>query len=171
MTHILSKPGIAFAACSLALAGCGGGGGPKAAVPEGPKAIFTSSYDCVQSKLFSEDDCRNAIEKAIKSHRAYAPKYKTRRQCEAKEIQCERGLEHQYRPRLVAFLVQPKGGSKPGFGARALYPPTDEELGLRDLSNTVYLGKDINLTFSNQAQRAVIKVVSVERRYSQSDVF
>ncbi|MEO1204856.1 MAG: DUF1190 domain-containing protein [Pseudomonadota bacterium] len=141
-------------AATLALSACGGGGGPP--VPEGPRGIYISTGDCVDAKLFDLETCRATIEYAIKVHRQTAPVYKTRRICEASEVICERSFRDEFRPRLLAFLVQEGTGKEEGTVAVPLYPPNSMQAGFRSIDDTYYLPKDLTLTFSPMAQKALM---------------
>lgn len=142
---------------TLTLAACGGGGGgSNAATTDGPRGIFTSAGDCIESKLFDSDTCRESIAEAIKKHRADAPTYDSERICRGKEQHCERAYTNEYRPRLLAFLLQTKTvGETTRVEAIPLYPPNSTDKGLRDLMGNKYLTTDFTITYSPTAKRAL----------------
>lgn len=155
---------------TCALAACGGGGGPE--IPEGPRGIFTSTNDCVASKLFSPEVCRDTIEVAIRVHRQTAPIYESERICMATEVFCERSFKNEYRPRLLAFLLQTDEAqeTKPVV-AIPLYPPNSTQVGLRALDDTHYLPKDVTITFSPMASRALMANLNKGGERKKSGMF
>lgn len=152
-----SLPVAAVIIAALSLAACGGGGGAsKESEAEGPRGVFTSTTDCMESKLFDAKTCGEAISEAINDHRKNAPTYDNERVCRAKEQHCERAYTNQYRPRLLAFLLHSKKiDEKTKVVAEPLYPPNSTEKGLRDAAGKKYLTTDFTIVYSAMSKRAL----------------
>ena len=146
---------LALTAC-LALAACGGG----AKEPEDGGAyrgIYVSTNDCANDQKMTFEICADAINKAIEAHTSNPTKYTSLRACEAKvgENKCERGINEEFRPRLMAYLVvlpkPPKAPATATATATALYPAPDGEEAFQDAKAVVYLETDLTLNFSKRA--------------------
>jgi hypothetical protein len=138
----------AVTATAMALGGCFGGSSDAEAAKSGPKGIFTSTGDCVDSGFLDFDSCSAGVQAAIQDHDKNAPTYDSQRACEATEGEgrCERSLTDRYRRRLLAFLVT--GGPKPD--GKALYVEVGKA-GYTDNKKTEYLDSDLTMTFSRGA--------------------
>lgn len=98
---------IVAALAATQLAGCGKAKSNTAA-KAAPivKAIFTTTNDCIASQKIPEQTCIAVIEQALAQHEK-GTSYTSLQQCHKVEgaDRCDKTVNGQYRPRLIAFYV------------------------------------------------------------------
>ena len=152
MKLIVASRILLVTAC-LVLAGCGGGKKEDEA-NNAYRGIFVSTNDCATDDKLTLDICTTAITAAIEYHNQNSPSYETLRACAATEAgaNCERDVNHKFRPRLIAYLVE---ATEPPSGTPLYSNP--KEKGFRDAVNRMYLATDLTVTFSKRAVAAFAK--------------
>lgn len=149
MKRLLAPKTLLLAAC-VVLAGCGSA--EEEVADNIYRGIYVSTNDCATDRNLSFEACTQAVNTAIQAHNETSPSYRSLRACAATEgkNRCERDMNHKYRPRLIAYLVE--ATEKPT--GTPLYAPPQGNSGFRDAKNKLYLSDDLALAFSRRATAA-----------------